>query len=172
MTTYRILIAGIGNIFLGDDAFGVEVARRLAEQPLPPEVLVRDFGIRGLDLAYALLDGYAAVVLVDAAPRGAAPGTLYVIEPEVDAADEDEAAALLMGTHDLSPERVLRLVSVLGGKINRLLLVGCEPSGAGIDPHGAMEMSPPVRAAVEQALPLIHALVTDLLADERQPALR
>ncbi len=82
MTPPRILIAGIGNIFLGDDAFGSEVARRLAAQPIPDGVRVVDFGIRGFDLAYALIDGYDATILVDATPRGGSPGTLYLIEPD------------------------------------------------------------------------------------------
>src|ERR1700736_5676334 len=82
MTQPRILIACVGNIFLGDDAFGVEVARRLAYHPLPPGVRVIDFGIRGLDLTYALLDGCEGPILVDAAPRGEAPGTLSVIQPD------------------------------------------------------------------------------------------
>ena len=89
----RILIAGIGNIFLGDDAFGVEVARRLVRRRLPDGVRVVDFGIRGLDLTYALLDGYEAVILVDAAPRGGPPGTLYVLEPPAGRSRRAEATA-------------------------------------------------------------------------------
>ncbi|MGH7848434.1 MAG: hydrogenase maturation protease, partial [Candidatus Binatia bacterium] len=77
MTPAKILVAGIGNIFLGDDGFGVEVARELAKRKLPESVRVVDFGIRGFDLAYALLDGYDLTILVDAAPRGGLPGTLY-----------------------------------------------------------------------------------------------
>ncbi len=109
----RILIAGIGNIFLGDDAFGVEVAQRLAGCALPEDVRVVDFGIRGLDLAYALLDGYEMVILVDAAPRGGRPGTLYVLEvPLGDAAEGD---GVLVETHDLDPAKVLRLAASMGG---------------------------------------------------------
>jgi hydrogenase maturation protease len=78
-----ILVACIGNIFLGDDGFGVEVARELSKRPLPSDVLVRDFGIRGLDLAYALLDHSGLTILVDASPRGELPGTVYLIEPEI-----------------------------------------------------------------------------------------
>src|SRR5439155_13673490 len=91
MNRPRVLVAGVGNIFLGDDAFGVEVAQRLARRALPPEVRVVDFGIRGLDLTYALLDGYEAVILVDAAPRGGRPGTLYVLEPARGEPPEAEA---------------------------------------------------------------------------------
>src|SRR5438034_3478053 len=119
----RILIAGIGNIFLGDDAFGVEVVRCLAGRRLPEGVRVVDFGIRGLDLAYALLDGYDAAIVVDVAPRGGRPGTLYVLEPTLPTADE----APLLEAHSMDPVRVLRTVAALGGKVERLLIVGCEP---------------------------------------------
>src|SRR5438270_10803156 len=98
MTRPRVLVAGIGNIFLGDDAFGVEVAQRLAQRPLPAGVRVVDFGIRGLDLTYALLDGQDAVILVDATLRGGPPGTLYVIEPEAEGRPEPGAADLLIET--------------------------------------------------------------------------
>ena len=79
----RILVAGIGNIFMGDDAFGVEVARRLSQRTLPAGVRVSDFGIRGFDLAYALQDGYETTILIDACPRGEEPGTLFVVEPDL-----------------------------------------------------------------------------------------
>src|SRR6202040_1259682 len=82
MTNPRILIACIGNIFLGDDGFGTEVARRLAGGSLPPGVILKDFGIRSLDLTYALLDPYELVILVDACPRGGEPGTVYLVEPD------------------------------------------------------------------------------------------
>src|SRR5271165_3610783 len=106
----RILIGGIGNIFFGDDAFGVEVARRLSGRPLPEGVRVVDFGIRGLDLAYALLDPYDAVILVDAVPRGGQPGTLYVLEPELDAVD---APPPMVEPHALDPWKVLHLAQSL-----------------------------------------------------------
>ena len=111
MSRPRVLVAGVGNIFLGDDAFGVEVVQRLARRPLPDGVRVVDFGIRGFDLTYALLDGYEAVILVDAAPRGGRPGTLYVIEPELDDGGEPPATGLMIDPHNLDPARVLRLAS-------------------------------------------------------------
>src|SRR3954453_4709901 len=126
MNRPRVLIAGVGNIFLGDDAFGVEVAPRLARGALPDGVQVVDFGIRGLDLAYALLDGYEAVILVDAAPRGGLPGTLYVIEPDCEPQAETPGAGL-MEAHGMDPVKVLRLVDSMGGKVDRLVVVGCEP---------------------------------------------
>ena len=109
MSTPRILVGGIGNIFLGDDAFGVEVVKRLAAKRLPRGVEVVDFGIKGLDLTYALLDGYDAVILVDAVPRGQQPGTVYVIEPEPDNVTVDSVDDLLEA-HSLDPAKVLRLV--------------------------------------------------------------
>ena len=163
MTRPRVLVAGVGNIILGDDGFGVEVARQLRDRPLPDGVEVVDFGIRGLDLTYALLDGYESVILVDAAPRGGPPGTLYVIEPEPAAADDP--AGLTVEPHNLDPARVLRLAAALGGSVKRLLVVGCEPGPAADVEEMAAGLSPPVRAAVAEAVPLIERLVTDLLAD-------
>ena len=130
----RLLIACVGNIFLGDDGFGVEIARRLAQVALPEEVRVVDFGIRGLDLTYALLDPYEAVILVDALPRGGPPGTLYVLEPErpaIDPADAEAQGVSLIEGHGMDPVKVLRLVAAMGGKVDRLLLVGCEPATTG-----------------------------------------
>jgi hydrogenase maturation protease len=120
-------------------------------------VRVVDFGIRGLDLTYALLDGYEAVILVDAAPRGGPPGTLYVVEP--DPAGEAAPGDVLVEGHNLDPARVLRLAAALGGGVKRLLLVGCEPAPAGDEEEMRMGLSEPVRAAVEEAVPLIESLV-------------
>ena len=160
----RILVAGIGNIFLGDDAFGVEVAQRLARRALPEEVRVVDFGIRGLDLTYALLDGYEAVILVDALPRGGAPGTLYVLEPERSETGGD--VPVQMETHNLDPVKVLRLAEAMGGKVERLLLVGCEPMRTDDEENIPEGLSDPVRAAVDEAIRLIESLVTRLLRGE------
>ncbi len=159
-TSPRILIACIGNIFLGDDAFGVEVAQRLAKRPLPPGVRLVDFGIRGLDLAYALIDTCDIAILVDAAPRGQAPGTLYVIEPDpIDPNDNVQTPAdLMMQTHGMDPMKVLRLVSVMGTQAKRILLVGCEPGRVDLD-EMEMGLSPPVQAAVEEAVTLIESLL-------------
>lgn len=158
--TSRILVAGIGNIFLGDDAFGVEAAQLLQMRSLRPEVRVVDFGIRGLDLAYALLEDWDAAILVDAVPRGEPPGTLYVIEPTVDA---DVTPASPMDAHSLDPVRVLQLVQSLGGRVKRLLVVGCEPSP--LD-HSDMQsgLSPPVARALPEAADLVESLVARLVA--------
>lgn len=155
----RILVAGIGNIFFGDDAFGVEVARRLATSA-PDAVRVRDFGIRGYDLAFALMEGYETVILVDALPRGGAPGTLYTMEPDW---PELEAAPRSFDAHRLDPATVLSLVRQMGGTPSRvLLLVGCEPESLG-EEDGSMELSASVQAAVEEAVAMLHGLIAKLL---------
>jgi hydrogenase maturation protease len=162
----RVLVAGIGNIFLGDDAFGCEAARRLAERPQPQGVRVVDFGIRGFDLAYALLDGYDGAILIDATQRGGAPGTLYVLEPDL----SDESGSPAVDAHALDPAKVLRLVKALGGEPCRWLrVVGCEPATFGSEEDPRMELSPPVRAAVEGAVVLVESLLRQLLAKPRQP---
>ena len=162
MTATRILIAGIGNIFLGDDAFGVEVAQRLAARTFPQGVRVVDFGIRGIDLTYALLDGCDVAILVDAVPRGEAPGTVYLIEPEAPADAPMPQGMPLIEPHDLDPAKVLRLVASLGGTVRRVLLVGCEPTPFDPEQDMQMELSPPVRAAVDEAVNLIVSLVTEM----------
>ncbi|MFJ9870320.1 hydrogenase maturation protease [Streptomyces sp. NPDC101165] len=161
-----LLVAGVGNIFLGDDAFGPEVIRALDRRPLPPEVGVRDFGIRGLDLAYALLDGCATAVLVDAAPRGHRPGTLTLIE----AAPPDGTA--VPEAHGMDPQKVLALAAHLGDEpLPRVLVLACEPA---VLPSGDEDImpgiSPPVREAVDRAVDALHTLVPVLLADPAAPA--
>jgi len=159
MTAPRILVAGIGNIFLGDDAFGVEVAWRLSRRALPDHVRVTDFGIRGMDLAYALIDGYDAAILVDAAPRGGDPGTLYVIEPDSEDAEGGREPALIEA-HGLNPMRVLDMARALGGRPKRVLVVGCEPATLGDEVEGAMGLSAPVEAAVDGAMAMVESLVS------------
>jgi hydrogenase maturation protease len=164
MNRPRILIAGIGNIFLGDDAFGVEVAQRLLRRPLPDEVRVVDFGIRGLDLTYALLDGYETVILVDAVPRGGTPGALYVLEPARGEASNSVPASI--ATHGMDPVQVLRLAETMGANVQRLLLVGCEPMPAADYEDMQPGLSDPVRAAVAEAVPLLESLIARLLRGE------
>ena len=157
----RILVAGIGNIFLGDDGFGVEVARRLLEQELPEGVEVRDFGIRGMDLAYALQEGYDTVIFVDAAPRGEAPGTVSLIEPDLDL---DEVA---LDTHGMDPVRVLALARAMGRVPERVLLVACEPGTLVGEREEELvgELSEPVGAAVAEAMSLVSSLVEELMGE-------
>jgi hydrogenase maturation protease len=156
----RILVAGVGNVFLGDDGFGVEVVRRLAGRGLPEGVKVVDFGIRGLDLAYALQDDYEVVIFVDATPRGEKPGTVYLLEPEI---EEDGEVAL--DTHGMDPVKVIKLSRALGARPTRTLVVGCEPQVVvGGEAHDdlLMELSEPVRAAVEEAVKLVESLVEEI----------
>lgn len=156
-----ILVAGIGNIFNGDDAFGVEVARLLAQRNLPAGVKVVDFGIRGIDLTYALLDRYDAAVLVDTAQRGELPGTISVIEPDREEAGVASPDDLMLSPHELDPARVLRLVAALGGACKRVFLVACEPLTFGGE-DGVMGLSEPVAAAVDAAAKTVEDLVAAL----------
>jgi len=162
-----ILIAGIGNIFLGDDAFGVEVVRRLATANLPEVVRVADFGIRGFDLAYALQDGYETTILVDACPHGEAPGTLYVIEPDLKALDDPEAPQPVIEAHAMNPVSVLHMARVMNIEMKNVLLVGCEPETLGGD-EGQMGLSAPVEAAVKEAVTLVKSLIEKIL-DKNRP---
>jgi hydrogenase maturation protease len=165
----RILIAGIGNIFLGDDAFGVEVVRRLSTRELPRNVRVTDFGIRGYDLAYALLDGYDTTILVDACPRGEPAGTLYVIEPDVtDLASSDDKQSAVEG-HSMNPMNVLRLATSMGGPLKQVLLIGCEPSTFGPE-EGQMGLSEPIEASVDQAVKLVESLIVKILNGDKSTA--
>jgi hydrogenase maturation protease len=152
----RILVAGVGNVFLGDDGFGVEVVKRLAGRELPEGVEVVDFGIRGMDLAYALQEDYEVVIFVDATPRGREPGTVYLIEPEI-----EEDGEVSLDTHGMDPTKVIKLSRALGARPTRTLVVGCEPqvvSGEDYDDM-LMELSEPVQAAVEEAVRLVESLV-------------
>jgi hydrogenase maturation protease len=157
MEPLRVLVAGIGNVFLGDDAFGVEVVARLRGRAMPAGVRVVDFGIRGIDLAFAL-ERCDAAILVDAIARGGAPGTLYVIEPEV-SGDADPG----LSPHALTPDQVLRRLAP-GARPRAVRVVGCEPQTLGDDDAPA-ELSAPVRAAVDEAVRLVEALVAALLAE-------
>jgi hydrogenase maturation protease len=149
----RILVAGIGNVFLTDDGFGVEVAERLGSLDPPPGVRVADYGIRGVHLAYELLDGYDGLILIDAVPTGEAPGTLVVIEPDLTNAEAD-----VVDAHSMSPEVVLATIRRLGGRIERVVIVGCQPASL----EEGMGLTPPVAAAVEDAVRLCNELMVDM----------
>ncbi len=145
-----ILVAGVGNIFLGDDGFGVEVVRRLQSRPLPLGVRVADFGIRGLHLAFELLERpNDTTILVDLTPRGGEPGTVYLIEPDL--ATLGAGAAGPADAHSMTPEAVFGLLRSLGGTPRRVLLVGCEP----LSTEEEMGLSPPVEGAVDEAVEMI-----------------
>jgi hydrogenase maturation protease len=151
--TGRTLVAGVGNIFLSDDAFGCEVVRMMAGHPVPEGVQIRDFGIRGVHLAYDLLDGCDLFVLVDAAARGEAPGTVSVIEVEVP--EPDPSAGPVMDAHDLTPDAIFALLGSLGGRPGRSLLVACEPADTG----AGMGLSGPVQEALPHAVRAIEEII-------------
>ncbi len=155
--TRRVLVAGIGNIFFGDDAFGVEVAQRLVDRPMPEGVTVEDFGIRGLHLAYELLDGYDTLVLVDALPMGEPSGTVAVIEPELRAPDRDETAPPLEA-HSMSPAVVLGLMRGLGARVERVLIVGCQPDVV----DEGIGLSPSVAAAVDTGVATVLEVLEEM----------
>lgn len=157
---FRVLVAGIGNIFLGDDAFGVEVIGRLANK-LPEPVRVEDFGIRGFDLAYALMDDYEAVILVDALPRNGSPGTLYTIEPDLQSLDSPDSS---FEAHSLHPVKVLAFAQSMGAKLNQVFVVGCEPASLGDEDGGHMGLSPAVEHAADEAAVMVQELVSRILS--------
>lgn len=162
--TVKVLVAGIGNIFFGDDGFGVAVASRMANGPQQPRVTVRDFGIRGLDLAYALQDGYDAAILVDAMPKGGEPGALYAIEPDL--ATDAPIEGVAFDAHAMDPVRVLRFALSLGRVPPRVIIVGCEPATVATCTElgdALVSLSPPVEAAVGEAVRMIDWLVQELI---------
>ncbi len=152
--TGRVLVAGIGNLFFSDDGFGSEVARRLASEPLPEGVRVVDYGIRGMHLAYDLLDGYDALVVVDALPGRGAPGDLSVLEVGPDDLGESEFDA-----HGMAPVAVLASLGQLGGALPPTYIVGCQPADVG----EGMGLSPAVAAAVEEAVELVRGVLDEQL---------
>ncbi|MEO6568106.1 MAG: hydrogenase maturation protease [Opitutaceae bacterium] len=158
----NILVAGIGNIFFGDDAFGCEVASELLKRELPEGVRVKDFGIRSYDLAYAMMDGPDVTIFIDATSRGEPAGTVYLIEPEINELDNEPGE--VVNAHSMNPIRVLQLLRSLGGQPGRLFLVGCEPAVLEAE-DGTMGLSPVVQAAVPQALEMVESLLRDLLAE-------
>jgi len=159
----RVLVAGVGNIFLGDDGFGVEVASRLTRRPLPEHVRVVDFGIRGLHLAYELLEGVDRLILVDAAQRGEKPGTVSVLKVT---GFSGEPTMTPMDAHDMSPDTVMDLVRSLGGNLGEVLVVTCEP----LDVSANLGLSDEVAAAVDPAVTAVERLLTDeRLSEERTP---
>jgi hydrogenase maturation protease len=170
MTGPRLLIAGVGNIFLGDDAFGCEVVRRLMQRSWPKTVKIVDYGIRGLDLAYALMDDYHTVILVDATPQGSVPGTIYVMELNLDDAGSSTA---FVDAHSMHPLNVLRMVRTLGGSSARILLVGCEPAELGNETDCTFGLSERVRAGVEEAIAVVEAFVSEFFssAPDKQPVI-
>jgi hydrogenase maturation protease len=167
--TDKVLVAGVGNIFLGDDGFGVEVARRLAGAVLPEWVSVADYGISGMHLAYDLASGFETAILIDAVPRGGEPGTIYVIEPErrmepaVAGPGGPLAGGALFDAHGMQPDVVFGILDLLGARAGRVLIVGCEPANTDY----GMGLSAPVAAAVDEAVRVVLDLVA---AGDQRPA--
>ena len=160
--TGRILVAGVGNVFLRDDAFGVEVVRLLAGRPPQPGVLIKDFGIRGVHLVYELLDGYDLFVLVDAAPRGEVPGTVSVLEVEL----PSPQAQPVIDAHSLTPDAIFGLLSSLGGHSGRNLVVACEPA----EVDAGMGLTEPVRAALPHAVRAVEEILAQAAISAGQQA--
>lgn len=159
----RILIAGIGNIFFGDDGFGVEVAQRLQTGRYPANVEIIDFGIRGVDLAYTLLEDYDELILVDAVSRGGAPGTLYLIEPDHLSVQQASTQESFLDAHSMDPLKVLAFARNLGARPIHTLLVGCEPAMLGnADEELVMGLSEVVQSMIPGAIEMIDLLIDKL----------
>ena len=161
-----VLIAGIGNIFQGDDAFGVAVAHKLALLTLAENIRVMDIGIRSIDLAFALLDEYDLTILIDATARGGSPGTLYTIEIRAEDIPEVSDESSVVNAHGLDPVRVLALARSLGASFKKILLVGCEPLLTEHDESGHIGLSQVVEAAVDPAVDIIRSLIEEFTKRE------
>jgi hydrogenase maturation protease len=159
----RTLVAGVGNIFQRDDAFGVEVARLLAERPGRPDVEIKDFGIRGVHLVYELLDGCDLFVLIDVAARGHEPGTVTVLE--IEPADVAAQPTKIMDAHSLAPDEIFAMLTSMGGRPGRSLVVACEPA----DVSPGMGLSDPVQAALPHAVHAVEEILAQAVADAGQP---
>lgn len=159
-----ILIAGVGNIFLGDDAFGVEVVRALASAPLSHGVSAVDYGIRGFDLAFSLLDPWDTVVIVDALSRGGEPGTLYLLEPDLSTLKDSPSPESTIDPHGMDPMRVLQLAISMGNVRARVIVVGCEPKDFGDELEGRMGLSDAVQSSIESAVEMVKDVVGQTLA--------
>jgi hydrogenase maturation protease len=158
----QILVAGVGNAWLQDDAFGGEVARRLEHEGVPSGVTVLDFGTSGLDLAYEVMRGYDALVLIDASRQGEAPGTLFVIEPQREEFASSIEDGEMIDPHAMDPQTVLRFVNATGGWPGKVVVIGCEPGEVDDVGYG---LTPPVEAAVGRALTLVRATIDELRTD-------
>jgi hydrogenase maturation protease len=158
----QILVAGIGNAWMKDDAFGGEVAQRLARRELPAGVRVFDFGTGGLDLAYEVMRGYDALVLVDVSRQGGEPGTLYVMEADEESVSGGIEDGEMLNPHGMDPQTVLRFVKSVGGWPGRVVVIACEP--AAVEQMG-LGLSDVVSAVVERAVDLVLSTVAELRAD-------
>lgn len=155
----RILVAGIGNIWMKDDGFGGAVAKRLNEGELPKGVIVTDFGIGGLDLAYELQGGFAALVLLDISRQGGEPGTLYVMEVDESDVEGEIQDGMMMDPHGMDPQTVLRFIKSTGAWPGKVVIVACEPKEVG---DFGLGLSPEIEAAVDRAVGLVLETVAEL----------
>ncbi len=157
----QILVAAVGNMFLGDDGFGGEVAKRLQERSLAPGVQVVDFGTGGLDLAYEVMRGYDALVLVDVSRQGGEPGTLYVMEVDEDSVEGEIEDGAVIDPHGMDPRTVLRFVKAVGGWPGKVVVVACEP--AQVEELG-IGLSAAVASAIEKAVEVVEEQLVELQA--------
>lgn len=156
-----ILVAGVGNAWLHDDGFGSEVARRLSQRELPPGVTVMDAGTGGLDLAYEVMRGYDALVILDVSPQGGEPGTLYVMEPDEESVPGAIEDGELINPHSMDPQTVLRFVRSVGAWPGKVVVIACEPGETAQMGWGLSEQ---VAEAVEGAVDVVRRTVEELLA--------
>jgi hydrogenase maturation protease len=160
--TRQILVAGIGNAFMGDDGFGGRVAQRLEQGKLPDGVSVFDFGTGGLDLAYEVMRGYDALVIVDISRQGEEPGTVFVMEPDPEDVEGGIEDGAVIDPHAMDPQTVLRFVKSVGGWPGKVVIVACEPSEVG---QVAWGLSEPVEAALDRAVEVVLRQVEALGGD-------
>lgn len=165
MIAGRTLVAGLGNIFFGDDAFGVETVHRLMQQNLPPNVRVLDIGTRSYDLAYALMDGYERIILVDAIQRGERPGTVSLIDLGLAPFEPEQEA--IMNAHSLHPAAVVQMVRSMDIQPETLYLVGCEPMMADFNEDGTLGLSECVRSSIPKALTIIESIIYNTVGQEQ-----
>ncbi|MEP6616308.1 MAG: hydrogenase maturation protease [Ginsengibacter sp.] len=160
----RVMIAGVGNMFLKDDGFGGAVIKKIAHKKFPPGVEVKDFGTGGLKLAYDLMRGYDGLILLDASTRGEKPGTLYMIEPNQDEINPDLQDGGPIDPHGADPATVLRFVKSIGSWPAKVFIVACEPETVEDFEIG---LSAPVMAAIEKAIEMVEELVKDIYSETK-----
>jgi hydrogenase maturation protease len=158
----KVLVAGIGNAWMGDDGFGSEVVKQLGTVELPPGVAVMDFGTGGLNLAYEVMRGYDALLILDISQQGGSPGTLYVIEADEDSVDGSIQDGDSLNPHGMDPKTVLRFVKSIGAWPGKVLVIACEP--AVVEEIG-FQLSESVAGAVEPAVKLVLEQIAELQTD-------
>lgn len=159
MKKKRVMVAGVGNMFMSDDGFGGEVVKKMRQKNQPEGVEIRDFGTGGLKLAYDLMRGYDALILIDSSSRDEEPGTLYVIEPKEEDFNTDLEESGPINPHDMDPVTVLRFVKSVGAWPARIVIIGCEPENVEDFEVG---LSDPVLAAVDKAAELVQETIQEI----------